>query len=103
VLKSVIHDWNDDQCALILGNCRKVLPEGGRVLILEPVLPPTADPAVGGWYLSDLNMLVNLGGRERTREDFAALCGRAGFAPPTFTPLPAPHTFSLIEATPLPD
>jgi hypothetical protein len=27
-------------------------------------------------YLSDLNMLVNVGGRERTRADFEDLCRR---------------------------
>jgi hypothetical protein len=99
LLKSVIHDWNDEQCATLLRNCREVLPAHGRVLIVEPVLPPTVEPAWAGRYLSDLNMLVNLGGRERTHEDFTALCERAGFAAPTVTPLPDPSPFSLIEAT----
>ncbi|WP_395358031.1 methyltransferase [Streptomyces sp. YH02] len=65
------------QAVTILGHCRKVLPPRGRVLIVEPVLPEvvgadaTAHAADGGiTYLSDLNMLVNLGGRERSRRDF---------------------------------
>lgn len=68
---------------------RSVIPGHGRLLIVEPVLPDTVDgsaPAV--MYLSDLNMLVNLGGRERTRTDFDELYNRAGFALTTVTPLP---------------
>jgi hypothetical protein len=55
-------------------------------------------PAV--MYLSDLNMMVNLGGRERTRTDFEQLCHRAGFTLTSITPLPAPSAFCLIEAAP---
>jgi hypothetical protein len=51
-------------------------------------------------YLSDLNMMVNLGGRVRTRSDFEQLCERAGFAMQTVTPLPPPVGSSVLEATP---
>ena len=56
-------------------------------------LPPTM-------YLSDLNMLVNVGGRERTERDFRALCERADFTISSIHHLPAPSGFSLIEAVP---
>ncbi|MDT0319651.1 methyltransferase [Streptomyces millisiae] len=102
LLKSVIHDWDDERCVTILRNCRQALPAHGRVLIVERVMPPVVDPTVAGWYLSDLNMLVNLGGRERTREEFTTLCEEAGFAAPSFSELPAPSVFSLIEAAPRP-
>ncbi len=69
LIKSVLHDWSDDQAVTILSHCREVLPPGGHVLIVEPVLPEVvgtaaaAHAADGGiTYLSDLNMLVNLGG-----------------------------------------
>ncbi|UED88563.1 methyltransferase [Streptomyces profundus] len=101
LLKSVLHDWDDDRSATLLGNCRKVLPSDGRVLLVEPVLPPIAQPGGAGWYLSDLNMLVNLGGMERTREDFEALLARAGFRLSSLAQLPPPSTFSLIEAAPV--
>ncbi|MEV0374492.1 methyltransferase [Streptomyces sp. NPDC050636] len=101
LLKSVIHDWNDEQCVGILRHCRRVIPDGGRLLIVEPVLPPVVDPSAAGVYLSDLNMLVNLGGRERTRDDFERLCRDAGFAVRTVTPLPKPNRFSVIEAAPV--
>ncbi|MDT3399402.1 methyltransferase [Streptomyces sp. B1866] len=101
LLKSVIHDWNDEDCTGILRRCREALPPHGRVLIVEPVLPPTVDPdRIALTYLSDLNMLVNVGGRERTAADFAALCRAAGLTEPVVTPLPAPLAFCLIEAAP---
>ncbi|MFD6344143.1 methyltransferase [Streptomyces roseolus] len=104
LIKSVLHDWSDDQAVTILGHCREVLPPGGRVLIVEPVLPEVvgtgavAHAADGGiTYLSDLNMLVNLGGRERTRKDFEEVCHRAGLSVVSVTPLLEAAPFSLIE------
>lgn len=101
LLKSVVHDWDDERAAVILGHCRRVIPEHGRLLIVEPVLPATVDASAPAlMYLSDLNMLVNVGGRERTRTDFDELCRRSGFTLSSIIPLPPPAAFSLIEATP---
>jgi hypothetical protein len=101
LLKSVIHDWDDERAATILRHVRRVIPERGRLLIVEPVLPTTVDSSVPAvMYLSDLNMLVNVGGRERTRDDFQDLCRSAGFTFTSDTPLPPPNAFSLIEAAP---
>ncbi|WP_236243626.1 acetylserotonin O-methyltransferase [Streptomyces sp. CC228A] len=107
LIKSVLHDWSDDQAVRILGHCREVLPPGGHILIVEPVLPEVvgtgaaAHAADGGiTYLSDLNMLVNLGGRERTRKDFEEVCHRAGLSVVSVTPLLEAAPFYLIEAVP---
>lgn len=101
LIKSVLHDWPDDRCELILGHCRRALPQDGRLLIVEPVLPEVVNPDTAGpTYLSDLNMLVNVGGRERTRAEFEELCERAGFTVATITPLNPPNPFALIEAVP---
>ncbi|MFF8248181.1 methyltransferase [Streptomyces griseus] len=101
LLKSIIHDWDDARCAVILRHIRDVIPDHGSLLIVEPVLPATV-PAdrPDNVYLSDLNMLVNVGGRERTADDFAALCTAGGFALRSVTPLPAPNTFQIVEASP---
>jgi SAM-dependent methyltransferase len=105
LIKSVLHDWADEQAVTILSHCREVLPPHGRVLIVEPVLPDpvdtnaeatAADDAIT--YLSDLNMLVNVGGRERTRKDFEDLCHRAGLSLTSVTPLAEAAPFCLIEA-----
>ncbi|NGN70227.1 methyltransferase [Streptomyces sp. A7024] len=105
LIKSVLHDWSDEKAATILRHCREVLPADGRVLIVEPVLPDAVAPDSGsgsgsgpGPYLSDLNMLVNLGGRERTRADFEDLCRAAGLSVTSVTELAEAAPFSLIEA-----
>lgn len=103
LLKSVLHDWADDQVVTILQHCREALPPDGAVLIVEPVLPDAVDTTAeftegGVTYLSDLNMLVNVGGRERTREDFAVVCQRAGLVLTSVTPLVDAAPFSLIVA-----
>ncbi|MGW7413719.1 methyltransferase [Streptomyces sp. NPDC054863] len=105
LIKSVLHDWTDDQAVTILSHCREVLPPGGLVLIVEPVLPEVVDTGAeadvtdgGITYLSDLNMLVNVGGRERTRKDFEEVCRRAGLSLTTVTPLTEAAPYSLIEA-----
>ncbi|GAA4227719.1 methyltransferase [Actinomadura meridiana] len=100
LLKSILHDWPDDRCVTILRHCRDALPADGRVLIVEPVLAETVDAQSVGLYLGDLNMLVNWGGRERTRAEFDDVCRRAGLAIASVTRLGGPHgLFCLIEAT----
>ncbi|MER5939488.1 methyltransferase [Streptomyces sp. NPDC001928] len=103
LMKSVLHDWTDEQAVTILTHCREVLPPGGIVLIVEPVLPEVVDTSAraavsdgGVTYLSDLNMLVNVGGRERTRQDFEDVCRRAGLSVRSVTPLAEAAPFSVI-------
>jgi hypothetical protein len=99
LLKSVIHDWDDEKAATILRNCRDVVPAHGRLLIIEPVFPSTVDGSVPPFmYLNDLNMLVKHGGCERTRTDYEELCRRAGFTVTGITPLPTATAFSIVEA-----
>lgn len=99
LLKSVVIDWEDDACLALLEQCRRAVPDEGRLLIVEPVLPPAVDGSTPpGAYLSDLNMLVNTGGRVRTRAELEDLCVRAGFTPTALTPLPPP--FAALEAAP---
>ncbi|WP_405427195.1 methyltransferase [Streptomyces erythrochromogenes] len=98
LLKSVLHDWTDDRAATILRHCRRVLPSGGVVLIVEPVLPEVVGAEDAGTYLSDLNMMVNVGGRERTRADFQEVCRRAALRVTSVTPLADAAPYSLIEA-----
>ncbi|MEV5688749.1 MULTISPECIES: methyltransferase [unclassified Streptomyces] len=101
LLKSIVHDWDDERVVTILGHIRAVIPPEGRLLIVEPVLPETVDGSLRPtMYLSDLNMLVNVGGRERTEAEFRSLCERAGFSLAGVTRLPAPAAISVIEAVP---
>jgi SAM-dependent methyltransferase len=76
ILSQVLHDWNDDHASVILDNCRRGLTEGGRLLLVEGVV---ADGAEGSLRLLDLHMLVLLGGRERTENEWQALLARSKF------------------------
>ncbi len=101
LLKSVIHDWDDARCSRILSQIRQVIPDHGRLLVIEPALPPAVDGSLPPQvYLSDLNMLVNVGGRERTRSEFVDLFASAGFELLDATPLPHPSGYTLLEGAP---
>lgn len=77
LLKWILHARDDDQCVLILQNCRKAIAKGGRVAILEFVLENIGE--AGFAPLMDLNMLVLMTGRERTLAEYQALLSKAGF------------------------
>ena len=82
LLKSVIHDFDDEQSLRILESCRAALGDSGRLFVIEPPAPEPGEPLEGpfawGVAFSDLNMLVNTGGRERTSAEYAALLEGAG-------------------------
>jgi hypothetical protein len=75
-LKFILHDWPDDACIRILRNCRQAVADGGRVLIVEHVIPEESGPHIAKFM--DINMLVNTTGRERTRSEFEQLLASAG-------------------------
>lgn len=100
VLSRVIHDWDDARALAILKNCRRAMPPGGRLLLLERILPAATDlsPATRSLLTSDLMMMVMNGGGERTEEEYRALVREAGFAPANITPTRS--AVSVIEAQP---
>ena len=100
IMKSVIHDWDDQRCATILTNCRRAMAAAAKVLIVEPVLPETVQPSFRrlGVIMSDLNMLLNTGGRERTEAQFRSLLGAAKLELGTIVPIPPPSVSSILEA-----
>ncbi|MHC2434093.1 methyltransferase [Bradyrhizobium sp. USDA 4451] len=83
ILKSIIHDWDDERSRIILGNCRKALPQKGRLLLVERAMPelPGTDDAGRSCAMSDLNMLRGPGGRERTEREYCRLLTESGFRP----------------------
>ena len=95
IMKHIIHDWDDEKATLILRNIRKQL-EGkpnGRLLLLEGVIQSGGEPDM--MKLIDLEMLVLPGGKERTREQFAALFAGAGFELTRIVPTQSP--LAVIE------
>jgi hypothetical protein len=76
VMKYVIHDWDDERCVRLLRNCRAAMSANGRVLVVEHVVAPGNRFDWG--KLLDINMMVMLGSKERTKEEFRQLFSRAG-------------------------
>lgn len=76
LLKSVLHDWDDDAAVEILRVCRDAVEPGTRVVVVERVLPGPNEGLDA--KISDVNMLVMPGGRERTADEYGALLARAG-------------------------
>lgn len=97
ILKHVLHNWNDERAAAILANCRRALPAGGKVLVVDAVIVPGNDPAFG--KLLDLEMLaIASGGRERGECEFRKLFAAAGLRLARLIPTPAP--FVILEGVP---
>ena len=76
LLKSIVHDWPDEESVAILRRCRDALHDGGVVLLVEIVLGRPGYEREAAF--SDLNMLVGPGGRERSEAEYAALFEQAG-------------------------
>jgi hypothetical protein len=96
LLKSILHDWPDEQCETIVSNIHRAAAPDSRLLVVEMTLPDGPAGAPSPVPLMDMNMLVMLGGRERTASEFGALLMRCGYAVERIVPTPGP--FSVIEA-----
>jgi len=79
VLKTVVHDWGDDDAVAILRACRRASRPGGTLVLVEWDLGPRNTAPDG--KLVDLQMLVGNGGRVRTADQLGALARRGGFHP----------------------
>jgi hypothetical protein len=101
LLKAVLHDWTDEQCLTILRNCRTAITAGGQLLVIERVLPRRIDCSRPHQAVTraDLNMLVSLGGRERSEAEYAGLLDAAGFALSNVSLTRA--EYSILEAHPV--
>jgi len=96
-MRHIIHDWYDDRAAGILRNIRDVIPQNGRLLLIEAVIPTGNDPSFGKF--SDVLMLMFPGGMERTEEQFRKLYEKADFELTSITPTESPAC--VIEGRPV--
>ncbi|TSE01115.1 hydroxyneurosporene methyltransferase [Skermania sp. ID1734] len=96
LLKHIIHDWPHDEALAILRTVRAAMPTGATLLLIEFVLPEGDEPHFG--KLVDLEMLLSLGGRERTAQEFRDFLAEAGFELARIVPTAGP--ICVIEAKP---
>ena len=100
LLSRVLHDWDDDDAHRILTTCRRAMPAAAKLVVVDAVLPERAEECPAAVRL-DLNMLVLLGGRERTEDELRDLFAGAGFTLDRITPtgLPARRVGDRGHAT----
>ena len=98
LLKSVLHNWDDERATSILRRCAEAMKPLARLLIVERVAPERWSDCAEHRAVaaSDLNMLVALSGRERTAAEFRALLDRCRLDFAQIVPTGA--EFSVIEA-----
>ena len=101
LLKSIVHDWDDERATAILASCRRAMRGSARLVLLERFLPERLESsgAALGAAMSDLHMMVMLGGRERTTGEYAALLDGAGLRMTRTITLES--DFYAVEAEPL--
>jgi len=97
VMKWIIHDWDDERAITILKHIRNEIPQHGRVIIVDAVVPENNEPDFSKFF--DLNMMVMTGGKERTEKEFAQLLAAAGFKLRRVIPTKVPT--SIVEAEPV--
>lgn len=94
VISSVLNDWTDEDFNRILGALATATPPGGRLMLIELVLP--ADGVVEGVGETDPLMVATLGGRGHTAAEWASVLAGAGFRLERIRPGTPP--FSFLDA-----
>ncbi|KAM3339531.1 putative O-methyltransferase 3 [Capsicum galapagoense] len=81
LLKSILHDWNDEECVKILKNCKDAITRSGKVIIIDMVMenPELDDESFQAQLFIDMLMMVFLGSKERNKKEWEKLFFDAGF------------------------
>ncbi|MCL7040866.1 hypothetical protein MKW94_011007 [Papaver nudicaule] len=102
MMKSVLHDWNDEYCAKILKNCYKAVTKkkDGKVILVEGVLQPDKNDTFDkAGLMFDMVMIAHTSaGKERTEEEWKILLNNAGF--PRYNIIKTSAFHCIIEAFP---
>jgi hypothetical protein len=96
VLKNIIHDWPDEKAVQILRTVRAATDPQATLLLVELVIPRHNRDFPGKW--ADLEMMLNLGARERTAAEYRDLLSQAGFRMTRVVQTASP--LSVVEARP---
>ena len=97
LMKSIIHDWEDEKALAILKNCRASINKHGKLLLIERVIGQDAPQSVK-W--GDLYMMVIYGSRVRTEQEFRNLLRASDFELKKVIALSGPDD-AVIEAEPI--
>lgn len=98
-MKWILMTWTDEECMLILKNCYNALPESGKVIACEPVLPEETDSSRRTRALLENDIFVmtiyRVQGRGRTEEEFRLIGLSAGFS--TFRAIYLDRFYTVLE------
>nr|QAX90936.1 caffeic acid O-methyltransferase [Catalpa bungei]QAX90959.1 caffeic acid O-methyltransferase [Catalpa bungei] len=81
-MKWVCHGWRDSHCEKLLKNCYEALPENGKVIIAEVIVPDNPNTGQSSSWAAQGDMIMlayTSGGKERSEREFEALAEKAGF------------------------
>jgi SAM-dependent methyltransferase len=95
LMRHVLHDWCDEDAVRILRHCRAAMRPGGRVIVVEIVVPEGNDPSFAKWM--DL-MMITYGGKERSEKQYRQLFADAGYDLVRVVPTRA--VISVLEGLP---
>ena len=97
LLKDILHDWDNERAAAILVVCRRAMNPMARIMVVERGMPSrvTSNPAHLNTAMTDLQMMSQLGGQERTVDEFRALFETAGLKLDRVAP---GGVYQLVEA-----
>lgn len=100
IFKHIIHDWDDEQCQVILKNCRRAMASDGKLLLIERIIPERLEPSAAHQLIlrADLNMMIGTGGHERTEGEFQELLRLSGFRLSRVIAIEL--SYNIIEAIP---
>jgi hypothetical protein len=96
LLANVLHDWSDERAEAILRNCVHAMPAHAKALVIERATSVNYENSVPT-LISDINMMVQTGGRERTDDEHAELFARVGLRLTRVLPVMAPY--AIFEGT----
>ncbi|XP_028785333.1 isoliquiritigenin 2'-O-methyltransferase-like [Neltuma alba] len=81
ILKAVCHNWSDENSIKVLRKCHEALPEEGKVIVIELLMPEKIEATEETKFVASLDNLMFIhDGRERTVKEFESLCKRSGFS-----------------------
>ncbi|MCL7051734.1 hypothetical protein MKW94_000748 [Papaver nudicaule] len=82
-MKWILHDWSDEFCTKVLKNIHEALPDHGKLILVDCLIPPKCEPtleAITVYHVDNIMMAHNPGGKERTEKEFDALAKATGFS-----------------------
>ncbi len=100
IISRVLLNWNDEECLLILENCRAAMGENGTLLVIDFLIPKPEHPTYQTIVFNDLNLLMAFGGGNRTEDEWQKLIEQGGFTLNKVIPACYPSLLSFIRAVP---